>query len=147
MSVFGVILVRIFLHSDWIFRIQSKCGKIQTRITTNRDTFNAVTLIEIIEFQAKFEHAMVSYIHHSKLPFINFKDDTNKIFFRFHSKKYSFEFTFYIRKKSLNNKKNKSKELLYTNKPSVPTIQVFAYCISKIFPIPLHLPLSLLLLL
>ena len=35
MSVFGVILVRIFPHSDWIYSvslcIQSKCGKIRTR--------------------------------------------------------------------------------------------------------------------
>ena len=37
-SVFGVILIRIFPHSDWIrrdteyLRIQSECGKMQTRI-------------------------------------------------------------------------------------------------------------------
>ena len=46
-SVFGVILVRIFPHSDWIWRdtgwIQSKCGKIRTRITPNKDTFYTVT--------------------------------------------------------------------------------------------------------
>ena len=45
MPVFRVILVRIFLHSEWIridtvsLRIQSECGKIRTRITPNRDTF------------------------------------------------------------------------------------------------------------
>ena len=48
-SVFGVILVRIFPHSDWIWkdlsvslRIQSECGKIRTRITRNMDTFYEV---------------------------------------------------------------------------------------------------------
>ena len=41
MSVFGVLLVRIFPHSDWI-RIQSECGKMRTRITPNTDTFYAV---------------------------------------------------------------------------------------------------------
>ena len=46
--VFWVILVRIFPHSDWIridtesFRVQSKCRKIHTRITSNTDTFYAV---------------------------------------------------------------------------------------------------------
>ena len=53
MSVFGVILVCIFPHSDWIrrdisrrvsLRIQSKYGKIQTRITPNMDTFHAVNV-------------------------------------------------------------------------------------------------------
>ena len=39
-SVFGVILVRIFPHSDWIsLRIHSECGKVRTRITPNKDTF------------------------------------------------------------------------------------------------------------
>ena len=42
-SVFGVILVRIFPHSEWIFRIQSECRKIRTRITPNTDTFYAVS--------------------------------------------------------------------------------------------------------
>ena len=42
--VFGVILVRIFPHLDWIRRdtslcIQSKCGKTRTRITPNTNTF------------------------------------------------------------------------------------------------------------
>ena len=45
-SVSGVFLVRIFLHSDWIrrdtLRIQSKCGKIRARKTPNTDTFHAV---------------------------------------------------------------------------------------------------------
>ena len=53
MSVFGVILIRIFLHSNWIslylfvsLRIQSECGKIRTRITQNTSTFHAVSLIK-----------------------------------------------------------------------------------------------------
>ena len=51
MAVFGVILVRIFLHSDWIrrvtpvsLRIQFECGEILTRIIPNTDTFYAVTM-------------------------------------------------------------------------------------------------------
>ena len=48
MFVFGVILVCIFPHLDWILRysvslrIQSECGKMRTRITPNTDTFHAV---------------------------------------------------------------------------------------------------------
>ena len=54
-SVFGVFLVSIFPHLDWIrrdteyltvfslsHRIQSECGKIWTRKTPNTDTFDAV---------------------------------------------------------------------------------------------------------
>ena len=53
-SVFGFILVRIFLHSDWIrrdtqyLRIQSECGKMSTRITPNTDIFYAVMDVGII---------------------------------------------------------------------------------------------------
>ena len=55
MSVFRVILARIFPHSNWIrrdteylpvsvsLRIQSKCGKMRTRITSNTDTFHALS--------------------------------------------------------------------------------------------------------
>ena len=56
MSVFGVILVRIFQHSDWIRRdtvslhIQSECGKIWTRITPNTVTFYAVTYVDFCIF-------------------------------------------------------------------------------------------------
>ena len=48
MSIFGVFLVCIFPHSDWLPRdtpylhIQSTCGKIRTRKTPNTDTFHAV---------------------------------------------------------------------------------------------------------
>ena len=51
-SVFGVFLVRIFPHSDWIrrdryfvsLRIWSKCGKMRTIKIPNADTFPAVDL-------------------------------------------------------------------------------------------------------
>ena len=43
MSVFGVFLVRIFPHSDWIPpRIQSESRKIRTKKTPNTDTFHTV---------------------------------------------------------------------------------------------------------
>ena len=49
MSVFGVILVRIFSHSKWIrrdasLRIQFKCRKMRTGITSNTDTFQIVNI-------------------------------------------------------------------------------------------------------
>ena len=48
MSVFGVILVRIFPHSDWIRRdIRYELGKIQTRITPNTHTFYLVIVFEM----------------------------------------------------------------------------------------------------
>ena len=55
-SVFGVFLVRIFPHSDWIrkgtsFRIQSKCGKIQTKKYPGRDTFYAVRILMLFLLQ------------------------------------------------------------------------------------------------
>ena len=52
-SVFGVILVHIFPHSEYglnterhgvSLSIQSKCGKMRTRITSNTDTFHSVCL-------------------------------------------------------------------------------------------------------
>ena len=47
-SVFGVILVRIFPHSDWIRRdMEYECGKLRTRITPNTDTFHTVLVIKI----------------------------------------------------------------------------------------------------
>ena len=51
-SIFGVFLVLIFPHSDWILKIgislctQSECGKIRTRKTLNTDVFHAVILID-----------------------------------------------------------------------------------------------------
>ena len=50
-SVFGVFLVRIFPHSDWIRRdvsllIYFECRKIRTRKTPNADTFHAVDVID-----------------------------------------------------------------------------------------------------
>ena len=53
MPVFGVILIcvsRIRTESGEIRRIQSKCGKIWTRITPNTDTFYGVTTAITILF-------------------------------------------------------------------------------------------------
>ena len=58
MSVFEVILVRIFQHSErWgeTLRIQSECEKIRTRITPNTDTFYAVYVPKI------FRNSNISY--------------------------------------------------------------------------------------
>ena len=53
-SVFGVFLVRILLHLDWIrgdteYRsvFSPNCGKIRTRKTPNTDTFHAVTTLKV----------------------------------------------------------------------------------------------------
>ena len=46
MSVFAVILVRIFSHSVSV-RIQSEFGKMRTRITPNTDTFHTVRYFHI----------------------------------------------------------------------------------------------------
>ena len=54
-SVFGVILVRVFPHSNWVslriqsksFRIKSECGKIRTRITPNTGNFYAVKVPKV----------------------------------------------------------------------------------------------------
>ena len=60
-SVFGVFLVLVFQHSDWIrrdtasLRIQSKCGKIQTRKTSDTDTFHAmIYLLKMSEIGLKW---------------------------------------------------------------------------------------------
>ena len=55
MSVFRVILVCIFPHSDWIcclvsLHIQSKWRKIRTRITPNTNTFYAVFCLIFTNF-------------------------------------------------------------------------------------------------
>ena len=48
-SVFGIILVRIFPHFHFVsLRIQSECGKMWTIITPNTGTFNAVTLAKTL---------------------------------------------------------------------------------------------------
>ena len=46
-SIFGVILDRIFPHADWI-RIQTECGKMRTRITPNMDTFHPVRIVGML---------------------------------------------------------------------------------------------------
>ena len=59
-SVFGVIMARIFQHLDWIrrdFRIQSKCGKIRTGITPNTDNFYAVAFRKL-----SWLHSMLNVI-------------------------------------------------------------------------------------
>ena len=54
-SVFGVNLVRIFAHSDWIrgdtpsLRIHSECGKMTTRITPNTDTFRVASAVREVQ--------------------------------------------------------------------------------------------------
>ena len=56
--IFGVFLVRIFPHSDWIRRdTQSERGKIRTRKSSNTDTFHAVTITDMI-----FTHQKASLI-------------------------------------------------------------------------------------
>ena len=71
-SVFGVILLRIFPHSDWILnteryevslRIQSECRKMRTRITPNMDTFYAVITI------AYREHPNLLFLWRSRVFF------------------------------------------------------------------------------
>ena len=59
MFVFGVILVRIFPHSDWIsLRVQSECRKMRTRIIPNTDAFHAA---HNIMFDAKFDAMPIFY--------------------------------------------------------------------------------------
>ena len=59
-SIFGVFLVHIFPHLDWIRRdtislhIPSKCGKIRTRKTLNTDTFHSVYDILKLIYPWKF---------------------------------------------------------------------------------------------
>ena len=58
--VFGVILVRIFSHSDWIWsdtaslRIQSECRKMRTRITPNTDTLYAVNQTTYLQHESTY---------------------------------------------------------------------------------------------
>ena len=58
-SVFAVILVRIFPHSDWIrrdLRIQFECGKIRNRITPNTDTFYAEQIAQFRQSYYNKDH-------------------------------------------------------------------------------------------
>ena len=87
-SVFRVLLVRIFPHSDWIMRdtdhlsvlflrIQSECGEIQTRVTTNMDTFCTLNNCEslLISLFASFKFipiALISLRDHCQNVCINF---------------------------------------------------------------------------
>ena len=76
--VFGVFLVRIFQHSDWMLRdtpysvriqfvscrIQSECGKMRTRKTSNTDTFHAVSVKSVFKIlsESKMDRE-VNYFH------------------------------------------------------------------------------------
>ena len=66
-SVFGVILVRIFKHSEWIprvsLRIQSECGKIWTRITPNTDTFYIVLPTYVHPHSLGFKQCKLRYFY------------------------------------------------------------------------------------
>ena len=59
LSLFGVILVHIFPHLDWIrrvsLRIQSECGKLRTRKAPNMNTFYAVTKAKIFFLRKETE--------------------------------------------------------------------------------------------
>ena len=106
-SVFGVFPVRIFSHSDWILgyflslRIQSKCGKVQTRKTPNPGTFHAVIsspflriLVTDIEKLGNLDVRMRFWFQVfpdiSELRILNFKNqqklNCNQSFFGFCSK-------------------------------------------------------------
>ena len=73
-SVFGVFLVRIFPHSDWIRKntpyslcIQSKCGKMQTRKILNMGTFHAVPIICLNHFLTVCWHELTKWFVALKL--------------------------------------------------------------------------------
>ena len=57
-AVFGVFLVHIFPHLDWIQRDTewkvSKCGKIRTRKNPNMDTFHAVFLLVVNQWVCQY---------------------------------------------------------------------------------------------
>ena len=64
-SVFGVALVHIFPHSDWIrrHRIHPECWKIHTRITPITDTFHTVTHTGI--FPSDNIYKIIQYLHYN----------------------------------------------------------------------------------
>ena len=65
--VFGVILVLIFLHSDWIWRNTGE--KMRTRITPNKDTFYTVKCSQCsnTEFEIKYMIAKTKYVAELKI--------------------------------------------------------------------------------
>ena len=79
-SVFGVFLVHIFPHLDWIRRDTkdlSKCGKVRTRKTPNTDTFHAAKCAFTNSCFCKiirnfFDH--VSLSKNQSLTFLQFPD-------------------------------------------------------------------------
>ena len=58
-SEFGVILVRIFPHLDWIRR-HSECGKVRIRRTPHTDSFYAV-LVSVMESTFKYGFEVKSF--------------------------------------------------------------------------------------
>ena len=85
-SIFGVFLVRIFIHSDcrdlfWKLRIQLECRKIRTRNTSNADTF--YTILDTNKPSISMGDRMVVLIHsrhknlwdalHDLVQFVKFK--------------------------------------------------------------------------
>ena len=85
-SIFGVFLVRIFIHSDcrdlfWKLRIQLECRKIRTRNTSNADTF--YTILDTNKPSISIGERMVVLIHsrhknlwdalHDLVQFVKFK--------------------------------------------------------------------------
>ena len=84
MSVFGVILARIFPHSDWIWRDKSECKKMTNRITPNTDTFYEVMVfLKSSRFVCRDNEALESLLTLFDINFILFKQNISevKIFF------------------------------------------------------------------
>ena len=59
MSVFGVILVRIFPYSNWK-RIQSECREMRTRITPNKDNFSRSERVPFFQRTERL-HGLLSF--------------------------------------------------------------------------------------
>ena len=79
MSVFGVILVRIRRYSVFL-RIQSECGKIRTRITSNWDTFHVVLETDEsgLNYRNRFEKVRILFTQMSLRSLDLFGDYTRK---------------------------------------------------------------------
>ena len=66
-SVFGLFLIRVFPHSDWIWKdTESKCLKIRTRKTPNMDTFHAILNAKFVNHQRRIQNS-VEHIRRSFL--------------------------------------------------------------------------------
>ena len=90
-SVFGVFLVCIFLHLDWIWRdtpylsvalrIQSECGKIGTRKTPNTYIFHAVHFISLVYFYTSWKHKKQRFSDVFGLERDHWHEIRNQVFF------------------------------------------------------------------